>query len=283
MKNLKKILSQGKVTRGSWVVAGNTITTEIIARRDFDWIVVDMEHSGLSMREMLQLVQIIESSDVIPLVRVGHGDFQMAAKAMDAGAHGVIVAQVNSAEDARCAVSAVHYPPKGKRGVGLSRASAYGLEFENYAKWIAKNAVVIVQIENMSAIDNLEDILSVEGVDASIIGPYDLSTSLGIPGKFQAQLYNECVEKYIKTSKKVGKPAGYHIVQPDPRILKQKEKEGYRFLAYGTDTLFLASGLGVSKIKIKQLKGISAFLCFCLLKIFQIIPFFSCETILNVS
>lgn len=251
MKSLRKELNRGNLTIGSWIMAGNTLTTEILASFGFDWLVIDMEHSAFSEDSMVNLIQVIELSGVIPLVRVGANDPLLIKRAMDAGAHGVIVPMVNSVEDAKRAVEAVYYSPRGTRGVGLGRASRYGLKFEEYKKWLKQNAIVIVQIEHVDAMKNLKDILAVNGVDASIIGPYDLSGSMGFPGELDRRDVKAFLADYLKISHQVGKPAGYHVVVPDPEAFKRIQGQGYKFLAYGTDALFLAKGIKESKIDIK--------------------------------
>jgi 2-dehydro-3-deoxyglucarate aldolase len=243
MKNLKESLKSGKGTLGSWIMAGNTFTTEMIASAGFDWLVVDMEHSCYSTKDMAELVQTIGLCGVVPLVRVGANDPLLIKRAMDAGAHGVIVPMVNSVDEAKRAVDAVYYPPQGTRGVGLGRAAQWGISFEAYKTWLKKNAVVIVQIEHVNAMTDLKNILSVKGVDASIIGPYDLSGSMGYPGEFERDEIKKMLSQYLKVSKSVGKQAGYHIVDPDTDVLRKRSKEGYKFIAFGTDALFLAKGL----------------------------------------
>jgi len=247
--SLKQILN--KTTIGSWIMMGNRFSTELIASNAFDWLTVDMEHSGFSTEEMMSQVQIIERSGIAPLVRVGSNDSLLIKRAMDAGAHGVVVPMVNSVEEAKQAVEAVYYPPKGKRGVGLGRATRFGITFNEYKDWLAQNAVVVVQIEHVDAMRNLEGILSVDGVDASIIGPYDLSGSLGHPGEFDRPEVQEFLKQYLDVCKKLNKPAGYHLVQPDVAQAKEKISQGYRFFAFGTDALFLAESV---KEKMEGLK-----------------------------
>src|SRR3990172_12592200 len=122
MVNLKEKLKQNKLTIGSWITIGNSSIAEIMAKAGFDWLTVDMEHSAITLHQAQQLIQIIELSGVVPLVRVGENSPNLIKRVMDAGAYGVIVPMVNSKEDAEKAVNAVKYPPVGNRGVGLARA-----------------------------------------------------------------------------------------------------------------------------------------------------------------
>jgi 2-dehydro-3-deoxyglucarate aldolase len=224
---------------GSWITMGDGSIAEIMAQSGFDWLVVDMEHSAITLDIAQSLIRVIDSADVVPLVRVGENDATLIKRVMDAGAHGVIVPMVNSRSDAENAVRAVRYPPDGIRGVGLTRAQGYGFCFNEYKKWAKKNAIVIVQIEHIDAIKNLESILNVDGVDGSIIGPYDLSGSLGYPGEFDRPIVKNAIARYELVCKKLGKPMGFHVVQPDVGKAKAYKKKGYSFLAVGLDTLYL--------------------------------------------
>jgi len=158
---------------------------------------------------------------------------------MDAGAHGIIVPMVNSKEDAEKAVSAVYYPPKGQRGVGLARAQGYGSDFEGYRAWLNDEAVVIVQVEHIESVDNLKAILSVEGVDGFIVGPYDLSASMGRPGQFDHPDMTVVMKEIHAVSKSLNKSGGLHIIEPDKIRLRQCIEEGYNFLAYSLDIRML--------------------------------------------
>ncbi|MBI2625278.1 MAG: 2,4-dihydroxyhept-2-ene-1,7-dioic acid aldolase [Candidatus Nealsonbacteria bacterium] len=241
MAFLKEALRQNKLTIGSWITLGHTSIAEIMAKAGFDWLTIDMEHSAIDLRDAQNLIKVIELSGCTPLVRVGENNPYLIKRVMDAGAHGVIVPMVNSREEAIKAVEAVKYPPHGKRGVGLARAQGYGLGFEQYKNWLVNESIVIVQIEHIKAVENLEEILKVEGVDSFIVGPYDLSGSLGIPGQFEDQRVKEALEKVTATAKKLNKTAGFHVVPPDADALKQKINEGYRFLGFSLDTLFLGT------------------------------------------
>jgi len=243
MKSLKKRLADCELTIGSWLSFGYTPVCEMMAKAGFDWLVVDMEHAAISIWQMQQLIQIIDLAGCVPLVRVGSNDPALIKRVMDAGAHGVIVPMVNSKADAQKAVDAVQYPPLGSRGVGLARAQAYGIGFEEYRKWAQEETVLIVQIEHIEGVTNLEDILAVDGVDGFIVGPYDLSGSLGVPGDFDHPSMVDAlreVERYIQKGHKV---AGYHVVHSNHDELLSRIAEGHRFIAYGDDMVFLAEKL----------------------------------------
>lgn len=240
MVDLKKELTGSRFTLGSWITLGDVSVAEIMAKSGFDWLVIDMEHSAITLDKAQHLIRVIELSGMVPLVRVGDNDPVMIKRVMDAGSHGVIVPMVNSAEDAERAVRSVRYPPKGTRGVGLARAQGYGMEFEKYRRWAGARSIVIVQIEHIDAINNLEAILSVDGVDGSIIGPYDLSGSLGYPGEFDRKEVKAAVKRYEEVCRKMNKPMGFHVVRPEADIAVKYKKKGFSFVAVGLDTLYLA-------------------------------------------
>lgn len=237
--NLKQKCAKGDLTIGSWISLGHPAIAEIMARSGFDWLTVDLEHSVITIREAEDLIRVIDLCGVAPLVRLSANDPVQIKRVMDAGAHGIIVPMVNSAEEARKAVEAVRYPPKGRRGVGLARAQGYGTRFEEYKEWVAKESMVIVQIEHIKAVENMQDILAVEGVDGFLVGPYDLSGSLGIPGQFEHQAMLEAMARIKACMKTTKKAAGYHVVEPDIEQLQKRIDEGYRFLAYSVDIRML--------------------------------------------
>jgi 2-dehydro-3-deoxyglucarate aldolase len=237
--SLKNKLKTQTVTIGSWITLGHPAIAEIMAKSGFDWLTVDMEHSAITLHQAQQLVQVIELAGCVPLVRVGENNPNSIKRAMDTGAHGVIVPSVNSKEDAVRAVHAVKYPPLGTRGVGLARAQGYGMEFEKYKEWVNKESVVVVQIESIQAVQNLKEILRVKGVDAFIVGPYDLSGSMGRPGDFNHPDMTSALKRIMKASEGLQIPAGFHVIPPDVDALLAKIKEGYKFLAFSLDTLFL--------------------------------------------
>ena len=158
---------------------------------------------------------------------------------MDAGANGVIVPMVKNAEEAKDAVSYVKYPPKGKRGVGLSRAQQYGIGFESYREWVQNESIVIIQIEHIEAVDNLPEILDVEGVDGIIVGPYDLSASMGKPGKFHDNDVKEVLNRIDQITLSKNKPLGFHVISSNHNELIEKIDKNYTFLAFSLDFFFL--------------------------------------------
>jgi len=185
------------------------------------------------------------------LVRVSKNEEVIIKKILDMGADGIVVPMVCSKEDAVQAVNYAKYPPQGKRGIGLYRASGYGSKFEEYKKWVNSELVIIAQIEHIDAIDNIDDIIQVDGIDGTLIGPYDLSGSMGYPGDFERTDVKDAIQKAVKQCKEHNIPSGFHVVDTDPEKLKLKIDQGCTFLAYGIDYFFLrdAAISGMNKIK----------------------------------
>ena len=226
---------------GSWITLNHPSIAEMMADAGFDWLCVDMEHSVIDYFEAQLLIATIQSKGIKAYVRVGENNSRIIKRVLDAGADGIIVPMVNSKEDAKKAINSVHYPPEGKRGVGLSRAQGYGFSFEKYVETLKQKIKVIAQIEHIDAINNLAEILMVEGIDGTIIGPYDLSGSMGIPGSFDNANLKQALKRYETISNKLNKPYGYHIVQPDYTQVIEKIDDGYSFIAFGVDILFLGT------------------------------------------
>lgn len=237
--HLKRTLAAGQATVGSWITLGHPAIAEIMCRAGFDWLVIDLEHSVITPDQAEQCIRVISLSGVTPLVRLTGQDPLQVKRMMDAGASGIIVPQVNTAQQARDMVDAVYYPPRGKRGVGLARAQAYGSAFQDYLTRLAEEIVVIVQIEHIQAIENIDDILSVPGVDGFFLGPYDLSASLGRPGEFAHPDMRAALDVVRQAMGRLTAAAGVHVVEPDAAAARDRLAEGYRLLAYSLDVRFL--------------------------------------------
>lgn len=239
-KNLKSILSSNQVTVGSWLSIPSPVVAEIMAQAGFPWLVIDLEHSVIDFETMQSMFLAIECHGSIPLVRLPSKDPTIAKRVLDAGAYGIIAPMVNNSEEAKQVVHSVKYPPWGNRGVGLARAQGFGMKFESYKEHFNDNSIVICQIEHKDAVENIEGIVSTKGVDGLIIGPYDLSGSYGVPGELDSQIVIEAEKKILEAAKLHNIPSGIHVVHHDKILLKDKIQQGFQFIAYGVDQLFLA-------------------------------------------
>lgn len=249
--SLKQKLKNNELTIGSWIMMADSMSVEVMALAGFDWLVIDIEHTPIDMETVKTLIITIQANDMKALVRVSKNEEVVIKKVLDMGADGIIVPMVSSKEDALQAVEYAKYPPVGKRGVGLYRASKYGTKFDEYKKWVDEELVIIAQIEHIDAVNNIDEILEVEGIDGTIIGPYDLSGSMGYPGEFERDDVKESVEHVLKRCKVYNIPSGFHVVDTDPQKLKLKIDQGCTFLAYGIDYFFMrdAAMAGMKQLK----------------------------------
>jgi 2-keto-3-deoxy-L-rhamnonate aldolase RhmA len=232
-------MNKSNVKIGSWITLNHFSIAEIMADAGFDWLCVDMEHSVTDYVEAEQLIASIQSKGIPAFVRVGENNTRIIKRVLDAGADGIIVPSVNSKQEAQKAIEAVKYPPIGKRGVGLARAQQYGFGFEDYKNNKAKEIKLIVQIEHVNAVNQLDEILSLEHIDGTFIGPYDLSGSMGKPGKYDDSDVQEVLLRYEEIVKKYDKLVGFHVILPDFNLVIEKISKGYDFIAFSLDTLFL--------------------------------------------
>ncbi len=247
MNKLKESLANNRVTYGTWIQIPHPSIIEIIAsssqssnsRRKFEWMCIDMEHGAIDIESMTNLIRTIEKFDITPVVRVPKNDSVWIHRALDAGAKGLVIPMIKNDTGASEAVSEAFYPPLGKRSFGYSRANVYGADFEDYIGSANDEISVIIQIEHIDAINQLDFILDVKGIDATFIGPYDLSGSIGVAGDFENSKYQDALSTYISKSKEHSVPRGIHIVRPTSEKIKFTVNVGYKMVAIGTDAVFL--------------------------------------------
>jgi len=249
---LKTAFSNNMQTYGSWITMSHVLIPEIMSQAGFDWLCIDMEHSSMELGDLLPLIISVENNGMVPLVRVGENNSNLIKRVMDTGANGVIVPNVNSADEAIAAVNAVKYPPIGTRGVGLYRAQGYGNKFYDYLHWLENESVVIVQIEHIDAVKNIDEIFSVPGIDAFFIGPYDLSSSMGKPGAFEDKDVQNAIKTTLACGKKYGITAGIHSVSSDPSEALLYKKKGFRLLGFSLDSIFFGDAVISALQKLKD-------------------------------
>ncbi|MCP3995470.1 MAG: 2,4-dihydroxyhept-2-ene-1,7-dioic acid aldolase [bacterium] len=255
MPTLRDKIDTGKPTVGSWIQLGDEALTEMLATGGFDWLCIDLEHTTISIDQAGKIIRVADLAGCPTLVRLSSHDPAQIKRVLDAGATGIIAPMVNTAEQAAHIVSASTYPPRGSRGVGLARAQQYGVGFPEYLKRMERDLVCIMQVEHIDGVDNLDEILAVEGVDGFFIGPYDLSASLGHPGSFDHPDVVAAMERVANVVKRPGVLAGVHVVEPDPSRLQEMIDAGYGFIAYASDMLFFAHHLESVGADIKRVRG----------------------------
>ena len=226
-------------TIGTWITLDSFDNLEIILQYNFDWICIDLEHSTISLDSAKKYISLCEKYNKKTYVRIPEINKAYINKILDAGADGLIIANVKSSKDLKKCFDYSFYAPKGNRGMGLSRAQGYGANFDEYVSKDSKNIEIIPIIESKEAINNLEDILSHKDIKKSMIGPYDLSSSINKPGNFDSKEFKSLIKHYNIISDSLNKGKGIHVVEPDKSELKQKISDGYRFIAYSIDSVIL--------------------------------------------
>jgi 4-hydroxy-2-oxoheptanedioate aldolase len=247
---VKQKLLEGKPSIGSWMNFNSPIVAERMAHVGFDWLVVDCEHSPIDMETLQNCFVAISTTDTVPMARIAWNDPVIIKRTLDMGAYGIVVPMVNSAEEAELAVASCKYPPEGRRSSGFGRAELYaGRDYKAHAN---EEIVVVIQIEHIDAVNNIEEIFSVKGIDAYFIGPGDLALSMGVPVVFGDNPdpgFQEAVGKIVEAGKKFGIPSGFHVASADG--VNEKISQGYKFIALGTDGFFLSKTAGMELGKVK--------------------------------
>ncbi|WP_407495889.1 HpcH/HpaI aldolase family protein [Pseudooceanicola sp. MF1-13] len=237
----KRGLSGDRVLHGLWATINDTLVAEMSASLGYDWMLFDTEHSALDALAVLPLLQAVAPYPVSPIVRPGSNNASEIKKLLDLGAQSILVPMVNSAEDARAAVAAVTYPPMGIRGVsGMTRATGFA-SIKGYHKAARDEIALIVQVETLEAVDAIEEICAVPGVDALFVGPADLAAALGHVGEASHPEVIDATLSAIKRIIAAGKPAGF--LSADPAFADQVENAGATFVARDVDMVALKRGL----------------------------------------
>lgn len=239
IRQIRKSLAEGKASIGSWIQIPHASIAEVLGAAGYDWVAVDLEHGSVSPHQLPDLFRAIELGGALPLARVAQGQTKDCKQALDAGAGGIIVPMVESADQLASVRDNCRWPPAGTRGVGFSRANLFGQYFEAY-RTEAQAPLLVAMIEHVRAVENLPEILRVEGLDAVLVGPYDLSSSMGITGQFDAPEFLAAMSRFSQLCGEFCIPCGLHVVSPDPAALRQELANGYRFIAFGMDSVFLA-------------------------------------------
>jgi 2-keto-3-deoxy-L-rhamnonate aldolase RhmA len=218
---------------GTWIMSASPIVAEAIGHAGFDWGVIDMEHTPLDMMEVVHMLQAAAGTKLVPVVRVPWNDTVTIKRVLDAGATTLLVPFVQNATEARAAVAATRYPPAGNRGMAaMSRASKFGTT-PNYLTTANDNVSVIVQLETPAAVDRLEEIAGIEGVDALFIGPADLSAAMGRVGELTHPDVLALTSRAVQRAKAAGKPIG--TVGGTAEVVVQSGAMGFDFVAIASD------------------------------------------------
>jgi 2-dehydro-3-deoxyglucarate aldolase len=211
-----------------------------------------MEHTSTTVRMFHELSLAVKGTDVDLLVRLPGHDPQITKLVLDSGASGIIVPSVNTPDQAREAVAMARFPPEGQRGASLCRATDFGRDFVAYYREHNERVVVICMLEHIDAVRNVDAILEVPGIDATFIGPYDLSASMGLPGQTGHPDVGAAQETILAACQRHGVPAGIHVVAVDGSEVSRRIDQGFRFIACGIDTEFLLFSMRTMFREIQQ-------------------------------
>ncbi len=247
--DFKSRLANGEPLFGTMVTLPSPVTAEVLAAAGFDWLFIDAEHGPLGTTEVLAILQAV-SHRVACIVRVPESAETPIKQMLDLGAHGIIAPQIQTARQTQQVVTWSKYSPDGSRGVGLARAHGYGATFAEYVEQANDEITVIVQAEHIVAVENIEAIVQVAGVDAIQLGPYDLSASMGKMGQINHPAVLDAIDRIYAACHSAGIPVGCFGVTVD--AVQADLQRGARMVCVGTDTLFLGQAASRALAQIKD-------------------------------
>ena len=238
---LRDRLAAGDAPVGSWVSLGSPAAAEVVGDLGYDFVIVDTEHTPLSVESAGELVRAVDAAgDTDAVVRVPGNDPTQVKRALDLGAAGVMAPKVESAEEAEALVSAASYPPDGSRGVAGSRANGYGAHTQSYFESANDAVAVLPQVETPAGVENAEEIARVDGVDTLFVGPADLSANLGCFGEYDDPTFREAFERVLAAGEAAGVPVG--TLATGPAGIDSWHDAGVDYLVAGTDVGYLRQG-----------------------------------------
>lgn len=234
----EKMLRRERLFAG-WVSYSHPSITETFARAGFDFIAIDMEHATISLEQAQRIIAASQSEGVPCLPRpVSHSN-DWIKPLLESGADGLLIQMVNTAEEVESLIRDLKYPPLGRRSYGVNRAQAYGFDFDSYIQNWNATSTFIIQVESIQAVKNIEQLLAFDEVDGVMIGPYDISGSLGVPGQTTHQLVIEASRKVIAACERRGKSCGTQVAEASLESVKDLFDLGYTFAILGSDLFVL--------------------------------------------
>lgn len=260
ISEIRRGLEKGKPTIGTWLQLPSPDAAEMMAKAGYDWVAVDMEHGSFGPDRLPDVFRAIECGGAAPFARLPEASRVWIKAALEAGAKGLIFPMIESAEELERAIDLATYPGQdfwrkdgeaapAYRGVGFCRANGFGRDFDEYRRKTAPEIMLVAQIEHIRAVENIDSILAHKRLDAIMVGPYDLSGSMGLTGQFDNPRFQEVMEKIASACERHGARMGLHIVDPDPAALQREIDNGRKFIAYGIDTVFLRKAAEIPDVK----------------------------------
>ena len=239
VKRIRQYLAEGKEVVGSWMQLPCSEVAEIMGSRGFDFVGVDLEHSNITRNQLPDMFRALELGHTLPLARTSKPDPYLAIEALEQGAAGIIIPQIRSKSQLAEIKESFSLPPRGTRGMGFNRGNGYGHKFHEYREGLGQQPLLIPMIEHYEAVENIDEILSV-GVDATLIGPFDLSASLGCAAEWDNPKYLQALGEFKKGCQRNNVPMGYHIsgsllTKNAIEEFSERRQEGYTLLVYSGD------------------------------------------------
>jgi 2-keto-3-deoxy-L-rhamnonate aldolase RhmA len=238
-QGFRERLHGGETLYGTLLNLPSAAIAEVLAAAGFDWLFIDAEHGAIGTSALISILQAVDR-DIACIVRLSKLDGGAIKRALDLGADGIIVPQVETAAEAAEAVRQARYAPDGERGMGLGRAHGYGFSFNEYLARANKDIAVVVQVEHARAVENIDRIAAVDGLDAVFVGPYDLSASLGHPGDIAHPTVVAAIDRVTEACQAAGMPLGYFGM--DAKAVAPCVARGYTLICAGVDCVLLGKG-----------------------------------------
>ena len=240
--NLRARLRAGETTYGVFLNLGSPLAAELCARGGSDWLVIDLEHGAAGEADLLEHLYAVGATETTAIVRPASGERLRIGRALDFGADGIMVPRIDTAEQAREAVSFLRWPPDGTRGLALlTRGAELGEVGHSSISALNQRVIGVIQVESPQAVDNADEIAAIEGVDVLFVGPTDLSHSMGIPGQFDDPAFIEALRRVVAATEAHGKTAG--ILLRNALNVGEYRDLGFRFIGLGSDGAFVVDGL----------------------------------------
>lgn len=247
----QQLLRPGESATGNWISIGHPAVAEICSE-GFDFVVIDTEHTAMGLETIENMLRAVRD-DTAPIVRVPSNDPVRIKRVLDLGVAGLMIPMIETGEQAEQAVEAMRYPPEGTRGVAPARASDYGRTFGEYFETADDELVTVVQIETERGVENAEDIVSVDGVDAVIIGHGDLSASLGVFGEWTDERFESALDSIVTAARDNDKAVG--MLATDREGIHRWVDAGVDFLLVGADIAYLSAGSDAAREEFEELVG----------------------------
>ena len=238
-RSLRKKLQNRQPVFAGWISLAHPSITEIFCRAGFEFIGIDVEHSTISQEQCQRIIAACHSNGVNCLPRIASHNGEMIKRLLDSGADGIIVPMVSTPEEVEQIIDWCYYPSDGKRSFGIARAQGYGFDFDQYVRQWNSSCSVIIQIESVQGVENIDKLLAFEQIQGAMVGPYDLSGSLGVPGELDHSLVIEASKQVVDACARHGKACGTQIIEPDENNIQPAFDRGFTFTVLASDIFAL--------------------------------------------